>query len=663
MNKFDLGAVSAYAMAKEKGYQGTEEEFAVLLANSGNNALAAAASAKEAAEAAAKAAQDAADGVKQAVAGDATKAEEAAALAQSVKDSIPQDYAAMSQDVAALTEEIDANAHCSTRMMIGGSMEEWSTEEYDVSAGHVYRIVIHPFAIRAWLTAGYAAYEVNGFRADGTSTCLSVCSVGNYAGNEEMVYLNNRSGEFTRVEVKLRPETDTNAFTSRIDITDYVDLEKISQYFMFDECVADFSSNAIDSTYQAVMLQIGHPVEVGETVNIKVDAPEADENSMYFNFYNGTERIHNLAIPAAVGSRVVTYTNKLVKSVTHIEAVLVKVIQQNLYTITVYNDKALAPRVDVLADQVSALANGAAQIPGYFKTHLNAAINRANANILNAGINGETFVFISDLHWESNAKNSPALIGAITAELPIENVIFGGDAINGGTYENSVANMNDIRKRFEGASKKFLSICGNHDCNALDGGTAFTNREFYTLLQKQSDYYANHADPSCYYYFYTDNPTTKTRMIFLDSGMQNPSYASDELSWLQQTVSNAPSGYNILVFVHVIFVPASGGTYNDPTTWEMTSFMIDVCEYLDGVTDKKVHAIFGGHSHYDYESKTAGGIPIVLIDCDARQTQMGSSQVLGTVNEQAFDIVTVNYATNTVHCTRVGRGSDRTIVK
>lgn len=106
MNKLDLGAVSAYAMAKEKGYQGTEEEFAVLLANSGNNALAAAASAKEAAEAAAKAAQDAADGVKQAVAGDATKAEEAAALAQHVKDSIPQDYAAMSQDVAALTEDI-----------------------------------------------------------------------------------------------------------------------------------------------------------------------------------------------------------------------------------------------------------------------------------------------------------------------------------------------------------------------------------------------------------------------------------------------------------------------------------------------------------------------------------------------------------------------------
>lgn len=107
MTRLDLGAVSAYAMAKEKGYQGTEEEFAVLMAESGENALAAAASAKEAADAAAKAAQDAADGVKQAVADDATKAEEAATLAQSVKDSIPEDYAALSEDVAALTKEIE----------------------------------------------------------------------------------------------------------------------------------------------------------------------------------------------------------------------------------------------------------------------------------------------------------------------------------------------------------------------------------------------------------------------------------------------------------------------------------------------------------------------------------------------------------------------------
>ena len=48
MIKKDIGPVSAYALAVEKGYVGSEEDFAVLQAESGNNAVAAAKSAEEA---------------------------------------------------------------------------------------------------------------------------------------------------------------------------------------------------------------------------------------------------------------------------------------------------------------------------------------------------------------------------------------------------------------------------------------------------------------------------------------------------------------------------------------------------------------------------------------------------------------------------------------
>ena len=74
MNKLDLGAVTAYAMAVEQGYEGTEEEFAALQAESGNNAL---------------------------------RAENAADRAQQILDSIPLDFQEVSQGVATLTEEID----------------------------------------------------------------------------------------------------------------------------------------------------------------------------------------------------------------------------------------------------------------------------------------------------------------------------------------------------------------------------------------------------------------------------------------------------------------------------------------------------------------------------------------------------------------------------
>lgn len=82
MNKLDLGAVSAYAMAKEKGYEGTEDEFATLMAESGDNAL---------------------------------RAEAAKERAEEILGSIPQDYATLSQnvvknagDITALTQEIAA---------------------------------------------------------------------------------------------------------------------------------------------------------------------------------------------------------------------------------------------------------------------------------------------------------------------------------------------------------------------------------------------------------------------------------------------------------------------------------------------------------------------------------------------------------------------------
>jgi len=69
MKRIDLGPVTAYAMAVEKGYEGTEEEFAILMAESGNNAL---------------------------------RAEAAADRAEDVLQSVPLDFKEVSQSVNAM---------------------------------------------------------------------------------------------------------------------------------------------------------------------------------------------------------------------------------------------------------------------------------------------------------------------------------------------------------------------------------------------------------------------------------------------------------------------------------------------------------------------------------------------------------------------------------
>lgn len=317
-----------------------------------------------------------------------------------------------------------------------------------------------------------------------------------------------------------------------------------------------------------------------------------------------------------------------------------------------------------LDERVTALESGVSpemEVPEYFEANLASAISEAQTAMLSASIDGETFVFLSDIHWENNERHSPALVKAVTDALPIENTFYGGDTFNGGTQENVIGIMNDVRQKFTAASPHFLSVYGNHDGNQLDGGTAFTHDEFYTLMQKRSDYYVEYEAP-CYYYM--DNEATKTRFIVLDSRTGTPSTASAQISWLQNITSNAPAGWHFLVFCHVIYYPGEGGAYDDPTTWIMSPFMTNVCTALDAVNaagEKKVEAIFGGHCHIDYNGQTSGGIPIVMIDCDTKQTVSGNPQTAGTIGEQCLDIVTVNYSAEEIHCARIGRGASRTI--
>lgn len=428
------------------------------------------------------------------------------------------------------------------------------------------------------------------------------------------------------------------------------------KYLKSTDAELSFSSHAINSTYQVEWFNCDIPV--GETVNIEIVCPANDANTSYLNLNDADNaRLNPSALYTGTATRTVTFTNNYAKAVAKIGLTLVKVNVQNTYSVSVYKPTYLPTRVETLEADVADILN-TNDVPTYFQSQLNTAISTAQTNMLSAGINGETFVFISDIHWEDNQKHSPVLIGEVTKNLNIENVVFGGDAINGGTQAEAIADMNEIRQMFEKASKRFLSIFGNHDSNAQDGGVTFTNREFYTLLQKQNDYNVTYIYP---YFYYMDNPATKTRMIFLDTGMTNPSNPTAEMSWLQSAVNGASNGWHILVFAHVIYTP-SGGDYGDPSTYQMTSFMTDACTYLDSINSagqKYVDAIFGGHCHLDYDSTSAGGIPIIMIDTDSSQTNSADGYTVGTITEQCFDIVTVNYSSKTINCTRVGRGSNR----
>lgn len=310
-------------------------------------------------------------------------------------------------------------------------------------------------------------------------------------------------------------------------------------------------------------------------------------------------------------------------------------------------------------------------IPGYYNNQLVAGIDSVRSNLLDCGVHGDGFVFITDLHWQSNAKNSPLLVEEIIKKTNINQIICGGDLIGGGSKASSIALMSDCVNAFKDISR-FYAILGNHDTNKYNSSASdyFTKENAYSLMQKESDYIQEYGNP-CYYYY--DNLTTKTRYICLDTGEESTGLDVTQRTWLESVLNATPTGFHILVFAHIIY--QATGTWHvglQPSELEMTAFMTDVCNILDTFntnhTSEAVEAIFGGHAHIDANFATTGGIPIVLTDCDTRQTLTETSSGSGvanhalmTVNEQCFDVTTIDYTNKIIKCVRIGRGNNRTI--
>jgi len=296
-------------------------------------------------------------------------------------------------------------------------------------------------------------------------------------------------------------------------------------------------------------------------------------------------------------------------------------------------------------------------IPDYFKNNVNSALNQIKANMDEVGRNGETFIFITDIHWENNAHNSPSLIHFLNTELKLNNIFNGGDLINGSSNatdgktwaKNALINA---KKNFSFLGNSFKSIFGNHDTNHANNDSApglwLSDEEYYNIIQKSFDMNAiyNNGDET---YYYTDVKGTKTRYLCLDTRV-NRVISNDQLEWIT-SILNKNDDYKVIVLAHMIYT-----SYNDLSINESIQSLFNLLDQYSN----KVMCIIGGHVHKDYNSATNGGIPIIITDCDGLATH-SEDATLGTINEQCFDVITVNYNTGTVKCVRIGRGSSRTI--
>ena len=332
--------------------------------------------------------------------------------------------------------------------------------------------------------------------------------------------------------------------------------------------------------------------------------------------------------------------------------------------------------VDALNVEVEAIkAVSSDVVPSYFESNLSTKIPEIIDNMNGAGQNGTTFVFITDLHWETNYRNSPSLVKRVLDKTSVKNVFCGGDIINQGEQAEMSKVFLDCINHFRFVPNLgFFPIArGNHDDNSNWSTSAdiatyeFDANAIYNL------FYSQFADKvtkiGSNWAFYFDQGINKTRYIFVDTKRNGLTIDSQATIDCLNTVG---SGWHVVFLMHFTLRNATTlfdgcdlvahivKAYNNRENGSYAgSYQTATYDFTNAVG--KVDLIIGGHTHADYainanDANNPSGIPIIATDTDSYRDHSGTE---GTVDSQCFDVVTVNYSAKTVKCVRIGRGSDR----
>lgn len=303
-------------------------------------------------------------------------------------------------------------------------------------------------------------------------------------------------------------------------------------------------------------------------------------------------------------------------------------------------------------------------LPDYWFGHVSSKSDTIRKRMGTIGKNGETFVFVTDIHWYRNQQMSPKLIKYLLNNLSINMIILGGDLITQGEKDAEIVESIKCIKAFEFPDIFTVTAFGNHDNNSnqSDATQRFDNNLIYSLFFKGFEDHVNFmTDTENSFYF--DKPINKTRYIFLDMGDDGVSKPFTAFLEFRDALLSTPNGYKIVIIAHII-------DYGTFTTSLVP--MIDAYNNRDMVTVNGVACVFtdvsgniilciGGHRHYDDVVSTPGGVPITVTDCDAMLSVSDITETAGTITEQAFDVVSLDYINSIAYYERIGRGKSRII--
>ena len=293
-------------------------------------------------------------------------------------------------------------------------------------------------------------------------------------------------------------------------------------------------------------------------------------------------------------------------------------------------------------------------------------------------INGQTFVFITDTHFNANSMHSKQMLKIVLDDTTVPFVICGGDYVGVyGSESDLIEQSYEIVKYQNYIGKdRFFSTRGNHDFYNRDGQGSenrwLTEGQAYDIICRNCERFVSEMFPEhmCYV---IENPGQKTAILMINSkdasGATQTKITGEQAKWICDVLVKYQN-WNIIAVSHIPADPYF--TYAEQT--QLIVHTILSTFNAKGIIDRNhsgtaLYADFSnaegyvwchlcGHTHTD-ESHYADGVLSILTTSDAHYQDDGHGAEVGTVTEQAFDVFCIDYDAKTIYAVRVGRGTDR----
>ena len=328
-------------------------------------------------------------------------------------------------------------------------------------------------------------------------------------------------------------------------------------------------------------------------------------------------------------------------------------------------------------------------VPEYFLDNLNSGIDRVNHNMGEAGANSLSFLFITDMHWGGNAKNSPALVRQVMKRTGLPLMVSGGDLFDQGEKNEMMQQATEAIGAIKQPGIFMANVFGNHDdnWNSWGGQHDHPERKFsysdiygyefaYMMRDKKlvdDFHYLNLGVDFTYTFATTDASGQVWRFVCVDTGNMTTGFNINQNSFNRIIDLLKKSENEKIIFIAHIFSNNHAHTSfeqdlekvvdarNSLGVCTLENQSSDTIDFSQSSNTSKIIACFGGHEHEDYSWTSPGGVQFILTDSDnaPRTETKDFGHDAGTIGEQCFDVVTINPSAKKIKAVRIGRGIDR----